>query len=251
VPSKNVAESESVDRRTRKREARRESLLDLAADLVEELGVDGVTMAALAEAADYAPASLYTYFPSRSALLAALQNRALATLRRVADRHVAAWDEALAAQSLADDVAALTRLWAFSDLFLAAPDTHPREFRLQQDLLVHAGDGDTADAVEVLPNALEVLEAPRRLLSAAEAAGALAPHPPVHDPLDDPVDGTVVRTLAWLVAMNGASLADRLTTGMPITGAALGTEITGALLVGWGADGERLTDARGHADRLR
>ena len=83
MPSENVRTTEP-DRRTRKRVARRDALLDLAADLVEREGVDGVTMAALAEAADYAPASLYTYFPSRSALLAALQQRALATLAEVA-----------------------------------------------------------------------------------------------------------------------------------------------------------------------
>ena len=73
MPSENVATT--VDRRTRKREARRDALLDLADELVEQHGVGGVTMAALAEAADYAPASLYTYFPSRSALLAALHPR--------------------------------------------------------------------------------------------------------------------------------------------------------------------------------
>ena len=63
----------TTDRRSRKRLARRHHLLDLAADLVDAHGVAGLTMAALAEAADYAPASLYTYFPSRSALVAALQ----------------------------------------------------------------------------------------------------------------------------------------------------------------------------------
>ena len=243
-------QSTSVDRRTRKREARREHLLDLAADLVEALGVDGVTMAALAEAADYAPASLYTYFPSRSALLAALQNRALATLRGVAETHVEAWDAALAEADVSPAVAGLARLWAFSDLFLAAPDTHPREFRLQQDLLVTADGADTAEAATVLPAAMSVLEVPRRLLAAAEEAGALGPHPPVRDPLDDPVDGTIVRTLAWLVAMNGASLADRLTTGMPITGTALGTEVTAALLAGWGAPTDDLAAARDVATAL-
>ncbi|MCB1261150.1 MAG: TetR family transcriptional regulator, partial [Acidimicrobiales bacterium] len=54
----------SIDRRSRKRAARREHLLGLAAQIVERDGVEGLTMAALAEAADYAPASLYTYFSS-------------------------------------------------------------------------------------------------------------------------------------------------------------------------------------------
>jgi AcrR family transcriptional regulator len=255
VPSENVATTASggpsgpatpPDRRTRKRQARRDHLLDLAAELVEAHGVDGVTMAALAEAADYAPASLYTYFGSRSALLAALQQRALVTLGEAAEAHLAAWDAALAARAEASPpaAAALARLWAFSDLFLAAPVDHPREFRLQQQLLVTPGAEETADAVAVVPAAMNVLDVPRRLLAAATDTGALHPHRIVLDPLGQPIDGALVRTFSWIVALNGALLVDGLTTGLPATGATLGTEITHSLLRGWGADAATLTDAR-------
>ena len=248
MPSENVASSAEPtgDRRTRKRAARRDHLLDLAAELVEDLGVDGVTMAALAEAADYAPASLYTYFDSRSALLAALQQRALRTLGQVAESALAAWEVALAeaAPAPSAEVAALARLWAFADLFLAAPDRHPREFRLQQQLLTTPDVQDTEDAAEVLPVALQVLDVPRRLLAAAVEAGALAPRPAGTDPLDRPVDGAYVRTVAWVSALNGVLLADGLTTGLPTSGAELGDELTGALLRGWGADPQRLAAAR-------
>lgn len=256
MPSENV--DTSGDRRVRKREARRDHLLDLAADLVERDGVDGVTMAALAAAADYAPASLYTYFPSRSALLAALQQRALRTLGEVAEVYLAAWDAALAGARSADDpgldpaTAALARLVAFSSLLLAAPHQHPREFLLQQQLLVTPDAQDTADAVEVVPAAMAVLDVPRRLLAAAVDVGALAPHEPRTNPIDQVVDGAMVRTIAWVVALNGALLADRLTTGLPTTGVALGEEITDALLRGWGADPDRLVAARALAhDHLR
>jgi AcrR family transcriptional regulator len=168
VPSENVATSPSPDRRARKREARRDHLLDLALDLVDEHGVDGLTMAALAEAGDYATASLYTYFASRSALLAALQERALVVLGQVADDGTKRWDEALAADAGASpQVAALARLCAFSDLFLAAPTQHRREFRLQQQLLVTPGAEDAADATNVVPFALHVLGVPQRLLAEA------------------------------------------------------------------------------------
>ena len=80
----------TVDRRSRKSSARREALLDHADALIDERGLDGLTMTALAEVADYAPASLYTYFPSRSALLASLQQRALGVLGAVAADHAAA-----------------------------------------------------------------------------------------------------------------------------------------------------------------
>lgn len=211
---------------------------------MEEAGVTGLTMAALAEAADYAPASLYTYFPSRSALVAAVQERALVSLGAVAQRHLHATAGAVQEADVHPEVAALARLCAFADLFLAAPRRHPNEFRLQQELLVTRGVEDVEDAGRVVPAAMGVLDAPRRLLEAAVEVGALHEEAPVADPLGHPVDQTVARTLAWVVALNGALLTDGLLTGMPTTGAALGTQLTDALLVGWGASPHHLRAAR-------
>ncbi|MCU1499925.1 MAG: Transcriptional regulator, TetR family [Acidimicrobiales bacterium] len=249
VPSENVVATEPhepTDRRSRKREARRERLLDLAGDLVDRDGVGGVTMAALAEAADYATASLYTYFPSRSALMAAVQERALRALGQVADEHLLASGAAVArcGSAVTAEVAALARLCAFSDLFLAAPVRYPREFRLQQELLVTRGVEEVEDAGRIVPVAMYVLDAPRRLLAAAADAGALGPGEPLDDPLGSAVDPSVVRTLTWVVALNGALLTDGLLTGLPTTGAVLGTQLTDALLVGWGARPATLSAAR-------
>jgi len=245
VPSENVATSDTGDRRTRKRAARRDHLLDLAAEIVDAHGVDGLTMAALAEAADYAPASLYTYFSSRSALMAALQERALVVLGQVAIDATVEWDRLLAEVTPVDpEVAALARLCAFSDLFLAAPVRHRREFRLQQQLLVTPGLEEVADAGSVVPVAMHVLSVPQRLLSTAADAGALRPGGPSADPIGEPVDVSLERTLAWVVALNGALLTDGLVTGLPTTGTVLGTQLTDALLAGWGADRNHLAAAR-------
>ncbi|MCC5951770.1 MAG: TetR/AcrR family transcriptional regulator [Acidimicrobiia bacterium] len=236
----------TTDRRTRKRAARRDQLLDLAAELVATSGVDGLTMAALAEAADYAPASLYTYFSSRSALLAALQQRALDTLRAVAEAQVDAWSAHRGDD--ADDAAGrlhcLARLWAFSDLFLSAPEQHPEEFRLQQQLLVATDAEEIDDAAAVVPAAMAVLAVPTRLLVDAADAGAIDTAEQMADPLGRPVDGAVGRTLAWVVALNGALLTDGLATGLPTTGRHLGEQLTGALLRGWGADPASVHHAR-------
>lgn len=250
MPSENVPASAEPDRRTRKREARRAGLLDLAADIVERHGIDGLTMAALAEAADYAPASLYTYFPSRSALVSALQRQALEVLGGVADAHLAAVDRALAGAGAAAEPAALGRLLAFAHLFLSTPEHHARELRLQQALLVTPGTTETDDVWSVVPVAMAVLERPRRLLAAAVEVGALAPHAPVADPLDQPLDGALVRTLSWIVALNGALLVDGIGAGLPTTGAQLGEEITDSLLRGWGADPAHLAAARALAAAL-
>lgn len=237
-----------TDRRTRKREERRSRLLDLAADLVERDGIDAVTMTALAEAADYAPASLYTYFPSRSALIAALQQQALATLADVGEQHLAHWQDR--SGDLDPEVAALVQLWAFCDLFVTAPQHHRREFRLQQQLLVTPGVEEVGDAAAVVPAAMSVLDLPRRLISAAVVAGALEPAGLVSDPVDTPVDGDLMRTFAWVVALNGALLIDGLSTGAPSTGAALGAELTSALLRGWGGSPELIARARHLAQEL-
>ena len=237
MPSENVEPSISSDRRTRKRDDRRGRLLDLAADLVEQGGISAVTMAALAEAADYAPASLYTYFESRSALLAALQHRALVTLGQVAQDNLALWNATLYAADppVRPRVAALARLWAFSDLFLTAPRHHPREFRLQQQLLVTPGTEEAGDISSVVVQAMYVLDVPRQLLAAAVEAGALEPATPPLDPLTEPIDGAITRTLAWVVALNGALLTEGLTAGLPTTAMSLGEHLTTALLRGWGA----------------
>jgi AcrR family transcriptional regulator len=247
VPSENVVPSLAaapVDRRARKREARREHLLALAAEIVDAQGVDGLTMAALGEAADYATASLYTYFPSRSALLAALQEEALVVLGRVAEAALAAWDRELDGLEVPEAEAALARLCAFSDLFLAAPVRHRREFRLQQELLVTPGVEDAADAGTVVPVAMHVLGVPQRLLAAAAEVGALRAGDRLADPLGTPLDASLGRTFAWVLALNGALLADGLVTGLPTTGTHLGSQLTDALLLGWGASAEDLAAAR-------
>ncbi len=209
-------------------------------------------MAALAEAADYAPASLYTYFSSRSALLAALQTQALQRLGAVADTALAGWSSALAAlrPEPSPTTAALVRLVAFSDLFLSAPERYPYEFRLQQQLLVTDGVQDPDDLAAIVPVAFHVLDVPRRLLAAAVESGALASRPADVDPLGQPLDGALVRTLTWITALNGALLVDALSAGVPVTGTLLGDELTDALLTGWGADRTELAVARDLARRL-
>ncbi len=251
------------DRRTRKRDARRDHLLDLAAEIVDQAGIDGLTMAALATAGDYATASLYTYFSSRSALLAALQQRALLLLHDLAEERLRKWQDALfedalsqnaqliAKPQLTDRVASLAMLWAFSDLFLSAPQTHPREFRLQQQLLVNAGAENTTDAADVVPVAMLVLDVPRRLLAAATATGALHAQPLTSNPLEEVLEGSMLRTFAWVLGLNGALMADGLSTGLPTTGSALGDVLTQALLQGWGASLEELSAAREVAETLR
>ncbi|MGQ0433404.1 MAG: hypothetical protein ACT452_13460 [Microthrixaceae bacterium] len=64
-------------------------------------------------------------------------------LRGVGEANLARWDGALGepADTRGRQHAAVTRLCAFADVFLTAPEHHPHEFPLQQELLAdHAAD---------------------------------------------------------------------------------------------------------------
>ncbi len=268
MPSENVAVSElyragaeldhrpASDRRGRKRAARREALLDHAGEIVAVAGVSGLTMAALAERADYAPASLYTYFASRSALISALQQRALTVLGGVARESADSWDDSLAQVGHGEpsEVSALARLWAFSDLFLTAPEHHPHEFALQQELLTTPAIDDLTEVASVVPVAMAVLDLPARLLRSARQVGVLNDSntnvgDDVSSRLGEPLDVDLYRTITWVTALNGALLTDRIAAGLPTTGSDLGTSMTLAFLIGWGADRATVTKARHLADR--
>lgn len=236
MPSENVLEAGRPDRRRRKRAERRDSLLDLADDLVAESGVDGLTMTALAERADYAPASLYTYFSSRSDLLATLQERALRHLAAVVDERLQTWNSHLAARRVPEPVAALARMWGFADSFLSAPQDHPREFALQQQLLISPDAEAAEDAARVVPAAFAVIDMPRRLLVDAIGCAAIAADPGDADQL--------VRTLTWIAAMNGTLLTDRVRTGLSVPSRVIGESLVAALFLGWGAPSELSDDAR-------
>jgi AcrR family transcriptional regulator len=241
----------TADRRARKRLAKREAILAVAADIVEADGIDACTIAAVAEAADYAPASLYTYFPSRSALIAAVQRDALATLVEVGEAALSRWQEQLADRKDVDaPTAALAILWAVSDMFLAAPDAFTREYRPQQELLVNPPLENLDDASSVVPVAMGLLALPHRMLAEASDTGALSQAPGGTNAIDEAIDGTMLRTLAWFTALHGALLIDGLSVGVGTTGRELGSFVTRSFLAGWGAEEDCLNDARSVANML-
>jgi AcrR family transcriptional regulator len=69
-----------TERRERRRLALREAIVDAARTIVREEGLRALTMRRIADAIDYAPASLYAHFPSREALLAELCREGSAAL---------------------------------------------------------------------------------------------------------------------------------------------------------------------------
>ncbi len=70
----------NTGRRARNRATRLQQLIDAASAIVAEKGLDGLTMQEVAERVDCAVGTIYTYFASKSALLAALQVNAIRVL---------------------------------------------------------------------------------------------------------------------------------------------------------------------------
>src|SRR3954447_3720631 len=79
-----------LDRRARRRQESLEEILDLAAEIMTEQGVAGLSVGELARRMGIRPPSLYVYFPSKNALYDALFARGatdlLATMQQATEQ---------------------------------------------------------------------------------------------------------------------------------------------------------------------
>jgi AcrR family transcriptional regulator len=98
-------------------DSRRESLLDVARDLLNQWGVKGVTMGTVAEQADVTRALVYKHFTNREDLLAALYRREAAALDRSLRRRVTGAEDGFE-----------PKLRAFVQGVLGAVETHEHTF---------------------------------------------------------------------------------------------------------------------------
>lgn len=88
-------------RKERKHEVARQGILEAAAKVMAARGIDAVTMNDIASEAGYTPASLYTYFDSKDAIITAL-------LTSIRERFMATFDERMPADtSLAERLSRL------------------------------------------------------------------------------------------------------------------------------------------------
>jgi AcrR family transcriptional regulator len=68
---------ERQERQSRSMSQRREQLLDVAQELIQSQGVDGLNMRLMAKKAGYTAGALYAYFNGKEVILSALQRRVL------------------------------------------------------------------------------------------------------------------------------------------------------------------------------
>src|SRR3954447_7405274 len=95
-----------LDRRARRRQESLEEILDLAAEIMTEQGVAGLSVGEIARRMGIRPPSLYVYFPSKNALYDALFARGAELLVATMEGHAAQADESA---PLADQLLAAAR----------------------------------------------------------------------------------------------------------------------------------------------
>jgi len=231
--------TEPAGRRARNRLARHRAFLEAALRIATEEGLPALTMQRLAAEVDAAVGTVYTYFPSKGALVAEVQ-------REVVDRLTASYlqlrpriEDRVA--DAAPEVTALAHLVGFARFMIDSVDALPQEQRLLQQLVADADElVPTEEGARVLPAVARLLDLARQRFAVAGEVGALGP--------GDPMERTVVLA----ASLNGVLQLDKLARWDPdlLDARRLARALVDDLLAGWGARPEPL--AAGHAviDRL-
>jgi AcrR family transcriptional regulator len=202
-----------------------------AASAIQEQGLEALTIKSVADRLDCAVGTIYTYFPSKGALIAAVQIEAIERLGAAFERCAARVEEITA--QLDVDVAALARVLGFGRTVVAAERVYPEESRLQQRLVDSAADYGEAELAEVTQAAFTVLALPEQLLREAAALKVITK--------GDAFD----RTVTWLAAVSGVLSMARLRGpgAEHLDAAALADRLHLDLLRGWGAQDAVLSTA--------
>ncbi len=125
--------TEPIGRRAQRRAFRTDEILRTALELVQEGGLDAVRTTELAKRTGAALGALYRFFPSKQAVIQALQERALAELAR--DLDAAIEDAAARAKGATAAVQAIAPIVAVADTFFDLPRTQPSTYRLLDELI--------------------------------------------------------------------------------------------------------------------
>jgi AcrR family transcriptional regulator len=201
-------------------------------EIVDEAGFDGLTLKGLAESLGLVTTAIYRYFPSKDALSAALQRRAIAEI----GEHLAASDRRLEerCRGAAPATAALAHLLGAADLYLGLPRTHARSWMFIAILLGDPrpllSDEEVGRTGPILTALLTQIEA---LFERAKVEGALEAGP------------SKARMMSYWAAIHGAQClekARRLDRSLPPF-EDVGAHAARSLLLSWGASGARLSAA--------
>lgn len=224
-------------RRARNRLARHRAFLDAALDIATAEGLHALTMQRLADEVDAAVGTVYTYFPSKGALVAEVQREAVDRLTASYLQLRPRLEDRLADAS--PEVAALGQVVGFARFMIDSVQALPQEQRLLQQLIFDADQlVPTEEGARVLPSVMRLLDLARQRFEAASSAGALDG--------GDPMERTVVLASA----LNGVLQVEKLSRWDPdlLDAGRLARMMVDDLLVGWGAARPELDAAHREVD---
>jgi AcrR family transcriptional regulator len=223
------------NRVARKRQQRKERILEAAFAAIAESGPAEFSLNQLARDLDYTPGALYWYFPSKDALVVAVQGITLAELAGwiVADRD--AWESLPQVARSEPQTKALSTLLRLARFYLGLEQSAPKHARIiafSLDPRVWLGD----EELKTLGPVLRALFEPSTTAFAqAEQCGALTAGRPV------------IRAIQYWNALQGTLLAGKLAridAGL-FDANLLGADTAKTLLLGWGAPVPALERALG------
>jgi AcrR family transcriptional regulator len=228
-----------LGKRARNRLARHSEYLQTALRIATEDGIESLTMQRLASELEAAIGTVYTYFPSKGALLAEVQREAI---DRILGSFLMLRPEVESRVEDADPTtAALAHLVTFGRFWIASLDTYPREQQLLHQLMSDSRRAVPDDELgRVLPAILRLFDLARERFDAAAAAGALR--------AGDAMDRTMIFTAA-LSGVIGIGNLDRWDVPL-LDGRRLGRLVCDDLLVGWGAPTDQLAEANAVLDAI-
>ncbi len=228
-------------RRARNRLVRSRRYLRAALHIATDEGLDALTMQRLADSVDAAVGTVYSYFPSKGALVAEVQREAIDRLATSALLLRTDSDRLAADQGLTGADLAAFRLIAFGRWFCASAVTFPEEIRLMQSLMGEWRSHVPMDEVHrVLPAAMALLDQARACIDAAEQHGAVTP------------GDSMARVVTLAAAVGGVlqvSKLDEIDAEL-FDGVTLAEQLCVDLLRGWGVSEERLDRSNELLDTL-
>ena len=223
--------------RERNRLARHRHYLAAALHLVSEEGLAALTMQRLAAEVGASVGSVYTYFPSKGALVAEVQREAIERL--ASSVLVLSGDIDRATDG--GRTALLAPIVGFGRFWLSASEPYPDEMQLLLMLLSDVTDAvPDEEGARVVPAVLRLLGLVEERLRAAADGGALDAGPADR------------RTIALAAALTGCLQLASVQRWDPdrLHPVSAGRHVLDTLLRGWGADADLLIDAHAVLDRL-
>ena len=221
-----AATAGGTGRRERNRLTRTRAFLDTAFRIVTAEGFDALTMQRLADELDTVVSAVYRYYPSKAAILAAVQVRAVERLA-VSIGRIREQGEAYFEQRVPDDDRALARLVLIGRWWCATSQTYPEEMRLlQMQLSARTTPLDQGGGDMLWANAMELLGVVATALEDGQRDGAISP------------GATLDRALIWASGLGGVLQLDDLDKYSPelFGGSRLAIQTNLDLLTAWGAD---------------